>query len=111
MRRIVSSLFLAAALAACNMGSTPSPEAAGDGSGTGTDAGNTPGSPVPDPHSQEPTTTPGTGRGGIKPSPGCFAASTPRRLTRTQFVNALADASRSAAGRRRERRRQGAGAS
>jgi hypothetical protein len=95
MRRIVSSLLIAAALAACNMGSTPSPEAAGDGTGTGTGAGNTPGAPAPDPHSQEPTTTPGTGSAsGIKPSPGCFAASTPRRLTRTQFVNALADTSR-----------------
>lgn len=95
MRRIITGLFLAAALAGCDMGSTPEPETAGNNGGNG--SGNTPTTPAPDPHSQEPTPVPTTGS-GIKPSPGCFAAGTPRRLTRTQFVNALADTSRALLG-------------
>lgn len=90
MKKIVGWV-LAAALAACDMGSTPPPEPAGTGtSGNGTTGGST-----PDPHNQEPDPpTPVDSGGGIKASPGCFSAASPRRLSRTQFVNALADTSR-----------------
>lgn len=89
MRKIVTGLVLAVAvLSGCNMGSTPSPEDA-----TGAQSGTT-GTPAPDPHSQAPATPPATETGSIAASPGCFPASSPRRLTRTQFVNALADVSR-----------------
>ena len=96
MRRILGWV-LAAALAGCDMGSTPAPETPG----TGTDGGNTGGSTggsTPDPHSQDPDPPPPTGGSGggssIKPSPGCFSAASPRRLSRTQYINALTDTSR-----------------
>ena len=92
MRKILTAWVMALALAGCDMGSTPTSQTAG-GDTSGNGGGGTTTTPPPDPHSQEPTPPPTTGS-GIKPSPGCFAAGTPRRLSRTQFVNALADTSR-----------------
>lgn len=90
MRR-VAGWMLVATLAACDLGSTPAPETSSSGT---TSAG--PAAPAPDPHSQEDTAPPAVpgSSGNVKASPGCFSAAAPRRLSRTQFVNALADTSR-----------------
>lgn len=91
LRRAVGWLWLAT-LAACDFGSSmPAP-----GSPSAS-APPPPSTTAPDPHGQEPTPAPAPST-SIKPSPGCFAGSSPRRLTRTQFVNVLTDVSTSLAG-------------
>lgn len=91
MRKVIAACATATLMVACDFGSTP--EVAGADSGNPT-AGQTPGTgTAPDPHGQDPVPAPVTPP-TIKASPGCHAAALPRRLTRTQFVNALSDVSR-----------------
>ena len=87
-RGIVAGWVMAVAATGCNFGSTSTTvaETAGSSAGGGT-------SVTQDPHSQEGTTTTAP-TVTIKASPGCYAASTPRRLTRTQFIKVLSDTSR-----------------
>ena len=89
-RGIVAGWVMAVAATGCNFGSTSTTvaETAGSSGGGGTSVTSS-----PDPHSQESTTTTAP-TVTIKASPGCYAASTPRRLTRTQFINVLSDTSR-----------------
>jgi hypothetical protein len=89
-RGIVAGWVMAVAATGCNFGSTSTTvaETAGSSAGGGTSV-----TPPADPHSQEGTTTTAP-TVTIKASPGCYAASTPRRLTRTQFINVLSDTSR-----------------
>lgn len=96
MREIIAGLALAVAATGCDFGSTSTVEADSGASNAG---GGTPSTPnVPDPHSQEGTTTTTTPTATIKASPGCHAGGTPRRLSRTQFVNVLSDTSRALLG-------------
>jgi hypothetical protein len=95
-RGIVAGLVMAVAATGCDYGSTTStaPEPAGGGSSS-TGAGGSSATPPADPHSQETGgSTSNTPTATIKASPGCYAAGTPRRLTRTQLVNVLSDTSR-----------------
>ncbi len=89
-RGIVAGWVMAVAATGCNFGSTSTTvaETAGSSAGGGTSV-----TPPADPHSQEGTTTTAP-TVTIKASPGCYAASAPRRLTRTQFINVLSDTSR-----------------
>lgn len=97
MRIVIAGWAMAALLAACDFGSTPSVGGSDTTSGGGASTPAAGGSP-PDPHSQDPVTTPTVPTSAIKPSPGCFTAASPRRLTRAQLVNALADTSRTLLG-------------
>jgi hypothetical protein len=90
-RDIVVSLVMAVAATGCNFGSTATTE---PGTGGGSTGGGAPAPAPVDPHNQEGTTTTSPPTATIKASPGCYAAGTPRRLTRTQFVNVLSDTSR-----------------
>lgn len=93
MRKRLAALGVAvAALAGCDFGS-PMPAATGTNGSTG---GSTTTTPAPDPHGQDPATNPSssTPTATIKPSPGCYPADTLRRLTRTQFINAMSDVTR-----------------
>lgn len=82
------ALALALALQGCNS------DDANTG-GTGSDAGTRSPDPAPtltipqDPHAQGPRTTALAADTGT--NPGCFSAVMPRRLTRTQYINALTD--------------------
>lgn len=52
--------------------------------------------PAPDPHGQPtPTTPPSATPTPVVASPGCYSATSPRRLTRAQFTNALVELSNS----------------
>ncbi|WP_341886894.1 DUF1592 domain-containing protein [Variovorax sp. YR752] len=93
VRRAVGWLWLAT-LAACDFGSSmPAPGSTAGGAAPPPPPATT----APDPHGQDPGSAPAPAT-AIKPSPGCYAAGSPRRLSRTQFVNALTDVSRSLTG-------------
>jgi len=95
MRTLFLSLCVAAAIAGCGSGSQDSAESSSatpsGTTGSGGSGATTAATRVPvDPHAQiaavaAATTTTST------TSPGCYVTGTPRRLTRTQVVNALTD--------------------
>ena len=88
----VAGWLLLTTLTACDFGSKMPDAAATAGA-----AAPPPVSAAPDPHGQEAAPAPATST-SVKPSPGCFTSSSPRRLTRSQFVNLLTDISRDLAG-------------
>jgi hypothetical protein len=95
MRKSLVVSAMCMALAACDFGSSMPPASSGTSAPSpGTGTGTTP----PDPHGQD-----NSGQGGsttpvIKASPGCFSAASPRRLTRSQYINSLTDAIRELSG-------------
>jgi hypothetical protein len=93
MRTFLLALCVAAAAAGCSGGSE---EPASGGAGTtststttGTTGANTAQAKV-DPHAQIQAVA-STAAAASAPSPGCYPAGTPRRLTRGQVINALTD--------------------
>ncbi len=92
MRRITPFLLTAACsalLSACGGDDSASNTASATSKGVGVGGSSKPLSTIPaDPHGTLRTATAAT---GSAPSPGCYSASFPRRLTRAQFVNALTD--------------------
>lgn len=103
--RVIGGGLVAAALflSGCNGGS----DSADDTSGQAPPQAVPRPAPVPDPHSQAPTPapSPAPAPGGTTSTPppttaaapGCYSAASPRRLTRTQFINALVELSNSLA--------------
>jgi hypothetical protein len=98
MRSLLTCLALTALLAACNSDSESSSESSVPASTSGSNPGSapTPGAvatdvtPATDPHAQiQAVATPDAVAATV--SPGCYPAGVPRRLTRTQVVNALSD--------------------
>lgn len=88
MKRILTGAVVVAALAACGGGGSDGPPAAGGGSGRVNVVTAVYG-PGMDPHAQVQAVAPAdSGPGHF---PGCHAAGSPRRLTRTQLINSLAD--------------------
>lgn len=87
--RLCSLIAVFAALVGCNGDSDSSSPAQGPASPPSSSPGPTLVMPV-DPHAQIAGATPAPAAANV-PSPGCYSAAVPRRLTRTQYVNALTD--------------------
>lgn len=98
MRPQLLALCLAASLAACNGDSTePSAAAPAAGGSPSTPAVPTPVTALTDPHAQIAAAVPAVTPDSVA-GPGCSAAGTPRRLTRSQVINALTDVTTSLTG-------------
>lgn len=91
--RFYGLIVAVAALAGCNGDSDSTnintTSAAPASASTAAPSGPTLVMPI-DPHAQIAGTTPAAAFTGA-PSPGCYSAAVPRRLTRTQYINALTD--------------------
>jgi hypothetical protein len=87
--RLCCLIVAFAALVGCNGDSDSSRPAQGPANPPSPSSGSTLVMPI-DPHAQIARAAPTPAAANV-PSPGCYSAAVPRRLTRTQYINALTD--------------------